>query len=160
MYNINVKKIAVIGYGSTLRSDDRAGIDAVKALRRLYKKGTQVQFFEGYSAVDLLELFGQFECMILVDTGNIGKPPGGFVRLTLEKAKLRDENVLFTHNVNFKAMLDVARQLNLSVPKIVFYLIQPANLGIGEKLTKEVADGVKKMVKEIDKHIRALLREC
>lgn len=154
-----MKKIAVIGYGSTLRSDDRAGIDAVKTLKKLYKRNARVQFFEGYSAVDLLELFERFECIILVDTGNIGKKPGEFARLSLEKAKLRNGNILFTHSVNFKAVLSIAKQLNLAVPEIIFYLIQPARLEIGEKLTKEVAGGVKKMVKKIDEHIRTLLKK-
>jgi hydrogenase maturation protease len=149
-------RVAVIGYGNPLRSDDGAGIEAVRQLELAWKGEARVCFFEGYSGMDLLRLFGQFQHMILIDTADLAKPAGEFTRLPMAQIRFADDWT-FTHGTNFKAALDLAKKLDFPIPPITFYLIQPASLEIGEGLTPHVSRGVDKMVKAVSKEIRAIL---
>jgi hydrogenase maturation protease len=147
-------KIAVIGYGSPLRSDDRAGIDAARKLKKIYRSYNHVEFFEGYTSLDILKLFDKFHRIIIVDAGDINKKPGEFIRLPMQEVKFRkSEFAGFTHALNFESTISLAKKLKMPIPEIVFYLIQPASLDFGEELSKDVSDGMKKLTMKIREEI-------
>jgi len=52
-----------------------------------------------------------------------------------------------------KQLLKNAKEMNLNIPEIVFYLIEPKDVEIGEELTPEVEEGFKKMIEEITEEI-------
>lgn len=139
-------KTAVIGYGSTLRKDDGAGIFVVREIKKLNLEN--VECFEGYTAIDLLELFNEFEDFIIIDTGNINKKPGEFVKVNYKDLDLADDTSL-SHNTNFKNIIALAKNLNYKIPNITFYIIQPKEMDIGEGLSENVKKGVDKIVEEL-----------
>ena len=143
--------IAVVGYGSLIRSDDSAGLKAVEILKERFGE-ENLGFFYGYNAVDLLGEFENYNKFIIIDSAFLEKNPGEYVRGSIYDIDMPDDTSS-SHTTNFKELLKNAKEMNLNIPEIVFYLIEPKDVEIGEELTPEVEEGFKKMIEEITEEI-------
>jgi hydrogenase maturation protease len=144
-------KTAVVGYGNLVRSDDAAGIIAIEKLQEMIGD-SDAEFFYGYNAVDLLSEMDSFQRFILIDAAMLGKRAGEYIRVLHGDLRFADDTA-FGHGANFKSLVQTAESLGISCPKIVFYLIQPKETGMGETVSAEVQEGLAKMLDEIAKEI-------
>lgn len=144
--------IAIVGYGSLIRGDDSAGLKAVEKLREKFDE-QNLGFFYGYNAVDLLGEFENYNKFIIIDSAFLKKNPGEFIRGNINEINMPDDTSS-SHTTNFKVLLNNAKDMRLNIPEIVFYLIEPKNVEIGEELTHEVKEGFDKMIEKISEEIR------
>ncbi|MFW6450387.1 MAG: hydrogenase maturation protease [Nanoarchaeota archaeon] len=146
-------RIAVIGYGSKIRNDDAAGIRVVDILKKRLKSYQNVQFFYGFNNIDLLGRFDEFDRFYIIDCAFISKEPGKFLRGNIEEINFTDDS-MNSHTTNFTSLVKDAKDMGIAIPEIFFYLIQPKNTEIGERMDKEVQRGLKGIVKAIETEIK------
>lgn len=144
-------KTLVVGYGSDIRSDDAAGIFAINYLKeRLDSKDykEKVELMTGLGAIDLVNLFNDYEHLLLIDAAFLDKEPGFYSRVEYGEIDFPDDSS-FSHDMNFASLIPLAKSLDYSVPKMVFYLIQPKVLEVGETLSENMKAGFDKMMVQI-----------
>ncbi len=149
-------KVAVIGYGSTIRSDDSAGIVVMRGLERRFRANRDIEFFEMCHGVDLLAMFEKFDRIIMIDSGSINKMPGEFRRFRFSELKQHADTSM-SHSLQFSLIGETAGKMGYKMPEIVVYVIQPKKMDIGEKLSPEVKTGVKRMIPVIEEELLSIL---
>jgi hydrogenase 3 maturation protease len=140
----NAKRIALLGIGSTLRSDDAAGaMVAEQAAKKIRGEKKQPAFKVFFGATAPENLTGEIRTfkpshVIMVDSANLGVKPGT-VQL-LDPAKIGGIS-FSTHALPLKMMADYLRE---SIKcKVLIVGIQPKSLEFGEKVSPEVRKAVK-----------------
>ena len=56
-----------------------------------------------------------------------------------------NNDTTFSHDTNFKQLLPLAVSMGYKIPELVFYLMQPKTMVMGDKLSYEVEQGYEKM---------------
>ncbi len=139
------KKIAVIGIGSSLKSDDAAGIIIAEKLEK--SSNPKLKVFIGSTAPE--NLTGEIikygpSHIIIIDSANMEQEPGNIQLIEPEDAG----GVSFTsHMLPIKIMVDYL--LESIKCEILIIGIQPKSLEFGGNLSKEVADSVKQITEAI-----------
>jgi hydrogenase 3 maturation protease len=142
------RRVAVLGVGSVLRSDDAAGVRVADALGRHRLPG--VATLNGGSApenctAELRQISPSH--LVIVDCAQMGEPPGA-IRL-IDAADIG--GVSFgTHSLPLSVLADyVAQEIGCRVTVVG---IQPASIEFGEGLSPEVSAAVEE--------VTLALKEC
>lgn len=143
----NAKKIAVIGIGSDLRSDDAAGLLVAEELRK--SKIPKLKVFIGATAPE--NLTGEIikykpSHIIIIDSAEMNQKPGTVLLINPEEAG----GISFSsHMLPIKMMVDYLYGSLES--EILIIGIQPKSLIFGEDVSEEVKSSVKKISNLIQK---------
>ncbi|MDD4980140.1 MAG: hydrogenase 3 maturation endopeptidase HyCI [Candidatus Omnitrophica bacterium] len=127
-------KVAIVGIGNTMRSDD--GVGSVLASRLKDKVAFKV-FDVGVSPENYLEKIIKEEpdTIVIIDAVDFGAKPGEF--RILEARDLKTTNLFATHNASISLTINYL-QSNLKAD-IIILIIQPESIAFGEGLSREVA---------------------
>ena len=148
-------RIAVMGVGSELRSDDAAGLLALERLRESHGKKqvpssssmacarkVSLKLFNGGTAPEnLTGAIRRFSpaCLVIIDAVDLGIKAGAFGLVDISRAA----HVFLTHKLPLKLMLDF---MNSEMKfKTVFIGIQPGCLEFGETVSAEVASAARRV---------------
>lgn len=145
-------KLAVLGIGSDLRSDDIAGISASESLLKLRsrKKKGRLRVFFGSSAPE--NLTGEIKKfapthLIMIDSVELRESPGTIILLRPQDI---GKDVSFsTHKMPARALIDYFAHYIKS--DIILIGIQPKNIEFGKKPSSLVINSAKEVAKIIDK---------
>lgn len=143
----NAKKVAVIGIGSELRSDDAAGLLVAEKLQK--SKIPKLKVFLGATAPE--NLTGEIikykpSHIIIIDSAEMNQKPGTALLINPEEAG----GISFSsHTLPIKMMVDYLSESLKS--EILIIGIQPKTLMFGENVSKEVMGSVKKISNLIQK---------
>ena len=144
-------KIAVLGIGSVLRSDDAAGFLVAEELKKI--KHSKLKVFFGSTAPE--NLTGEIikyrpTHIIIIDSADVDREPGFILLIDPEEVG----GISFTsHMLPVKMMVDYL--LESLKCEIIIIGIQPKILEFGETISKEV----KKSTKQISDYICQILKE-
>ena len=84
----------------------------------------------GAGGLELLDLVDGWKRVVIVDAAEIGKEAGEFVRFTPSDARLASRADSFSgHGVGLSEVLALAEALGRELPEIVFFGVQPAEMG-------------------------------
>lgn len=161
-------KMAVIGLGNRLLSDEGAGLHAVELLKEKLKKKNGAPDVD----VDLVEagtpgpgLFYQFdgrEKIIFIDAGNCGLKPGEYKRFRPREVVSRKETNRYSlHEFDLIECLEMAKSIQKTGKvDVVIYCIQPSEMKMTETLSPVVKKSLPFLVQEVyDDVIRGLHHE-
>jgi hydrogenase 3 maturation protease len=139
-------RVAVLGIGSKLRSDDAAGIVTAQKIEKLSSKKklqSQLKVFIGETAPE--NLTGEIKRfqpshLIIIDAADLGHNPGQVS--TIDPQKI--EGISFcTHRLPLKVLINYLRQsCNCEVMIIG---IQPKDVSVCGPISKEVSEAVKEL---------------
>jgi hydrogenase 3 maturation protease len=145
------RRLAVVGIGSFLRSDDAAGMIAAEGLAGFQpKSGIALKAFLGGAAPE--NLTGQIKTfkpthILLVDAASLGEKAGAVKVFSPEQTA----GVCFcTHQMPLKILADYLREALSCAVEIIG--IQPKSLAFGEKVSREVkrsAEAVAQAIKRV-----------
>jgi len=137
------KKLVILGVGSELMQDDKAGPDITVFLEKKYGPNhPKVRIFTGYTTPenftkDIADF--QPEHVIIVDAANLNLAYGELTDLPVDRIT---DFSLGTHKLSLIMMIKfLAETVN---PKFSVLAIQYKSVAFGEKMTKEMKTGVKK----------------
>lgn len=139
-------KIAFLGVGSPLRSDDNIGNRMVAALEERLKAGPEreYRFYQGESAPEnftgAIRAFNP-EYLMVFDAAELGKPPGTFALIAPDKI---DGIGFASHVLPLKI---ICNYLSSAVGGQIFLIgVQPRSLEFGENLSPAVEGSINEFV--------------
>jgi hydrogenase maturation protease len=146
-------RIAILGIGNLLRSDDGVGLQVIEALRQ-EKLGDTVGLFEGLSGLDIFDAIKGYDKIIIVDAIQTGSLPGSIHSLSLDDLKKKQAIHSFsTHlNIDFLSMIELAKKLfPEKIPEDVIIMAVEAEdiTTISDKCTPKVARAIQKVIEKI-----------
>lgn len=155
-------KLAIIGLGNWLLSDEGTGLHAIELLRnRLNQESTKLPITvdlvdAGTPGMNLLHQFDEREKIIFIDAGNCGLQPGQYRRFTPDQVfSIKKSNNFSLHEFDLIKFLEFAKQLDFtSHTEIVVYCMQAHTVEMSEKLSDTVRETLPLLVEDIINEIK------
>ena len=146
----SVKPILILGLGNPLRGDDGVGCRVVEALS-LEALPPQVEAMDGGTpGIGLLHLIEGRRRVILVDAAEMGRPPGSVARFLPGDVRLAvSAEGVSLHHSGVAETLALARALNLALPDLVVFGVQPTRVNWDPDLSPEVRAAVAQVVQAV-----------
>ncbi len=132
-------KIAVLGIGNILLSDDGIGVRAVEALRDRYDFPESVEVIDGGTmGLDLLPFIEGKDRMLIIDAVDSGKQPGTIEKLEGEDIPKFLSLKMSVHQIGLPDMLSAAHMMGIIPEEMCLIGIQPKTLETGLALSDEI----------------------
>ncbi|MGD2103555.1 MAG: hydrogenase maturation protease [Anaerolineae bacterium] len=130
----------ILGLGNPLRGDDGVGPRLVEGLKRRCLPEGVTALDGGTGGLDLIRLLEERRRVVIVDAADVGREPGEYVRFTPDQVRLAGaSNALSLHHAGLSEVLMLADALDLELPEIVIFGVQPEAIGWHEGLSPAVA---------------------
>ncbi len=143
----------VLGIGSPLNRDDRAGLLVVELLE---ERGVQAQTASLYSpGFELIDKILDFDRVVIVDAASFGHKPGT-VTLCLAEELAQGMYTNMSHALSINQALELGHLcFKEEMPKdIALILIEAGDMTpFSDQLTPEVAESVAKAADEVDAYL-------
>jgi hydrogenase maturation protease len=145
-----INPILVLGLGNPLQSDDGVGCHVIKALESHALAGDIDLIDGGTLGVGLVNLFEGRRWIIVVDAAEMGESPGTIKRLEPKDVREANSGTPYSlHHLGVAEALQLASALNLPLPKITLFGIQPMRIGWGDTLSAPVQVAIPHVVSAI-----------
>jgi hydrogenase maturation protease len=146
--------ILVMAVGNILRQDDGFA-DAVLQRLEAMELPEDVELFDaGTSAIDLMDIFGGREKLVVIDAVRGGQAPGTLYRFSPEQVEAQALPMNSLHQVGLIETLRLGELVDCKPKETVVIGVQPQETGLGIGLTPKAAAAVEAAValvlKEID----------
>ncbi len=148
-------RIAIMGFGNPVRSDDAVGIYVIEQLRQPLEEAEHISLFDmGTSAFEVLFQLKGHQQIILVDAVvNTGDPVGTLYRLPAEEVQRapQDDPMVFLHSLKWDQALSYAKKLlQDDYPEdIQVYLIAVEDTRLEVSMSEEVQQAGNQVVERI-----------
>lgn len=124
-------RIAVLGVGNLLLSDEGVGPTVVAYLADRWRLPPGVELVDGATAgLELVSLFERTDHLVVVDTVRAGAEPGALYRFTPadvpETAGVRSR--ISAHQISFMDAWSLAVLIETPVPEMVIIGVEPADI--------------------------------
>lgn len=150
--------VLVLGLGNILLADEGVGVRVIEALQMEHRYPDGVDLVDGgTSGMDLIDVIGGRDCVILIDAVSAGKPPGTLLRFEGEALDQGLHTRMSPHEVGIGDVLSVLRLMDRSPSRVILYGIVPESLDLSLDLTPKVAAARDQAVLAIDAELRAIL---
>ena len=141
--------ILVLGLGNSILTDDAVGFAVIEEVGKRIDRGDVTVSEASVGGLSLLDLVVDYDEVIIIDAIQTGaSQPGEIHRLSPDefRGSLRAAS---THDITFATALELARQLDMDIPKhIVIFAVEAVDVEtFGQELTAAVAAAVPKVVK-------------
>jgi len=151
----NEKKFLIVGVGNLYRGDDSVGILIARYFRRCFKKSVKIVDID-ISFEELIDIWGDFDLVILVDAVHSGKGAGEIYRFEdiseLLKSGLK---LISSHNVGIVEYIELAKLLGSLPKRFIVYGISGENFEIGGFISPNVKDACRRLIPKIVAEVKA-----
>lgn len=142
-------KTLILGLGNSILTDDAVGFAVIEEVGKRIDRGDVTVSEASVGGLSLLDLVVDHDKVIIIDAiQTAAGQPGEIHRLSPNESRgsLRAAS---THDISFATALELARQLDMDIPKhIVIFAVEAVDVEtFGEELTPAVAAAVPKVVK-------------
>lgn len=152
------RSVLVLGLGNPLRGDDAVGPRVVEELsRRDLPEGVTV-LDGGTGGLDLLRILERWERAVIVDAADVGREPGRFVRFAPDRARLTPTTGyrFSLHHAGLGEALRLADALDLPLPEMVIFGMQPAEIGWSDGLSPTVETALPALIDAVLREIAGI----
>lgn len=137
----------ILGLGNPLRGDDGIGPRVVGELIRCGLPHRVTALDGGTGGLDLLRVLEGRERVVIVDAADVGQEPGQFVRFRPHQARLVGaEDGFSLHEAGLSEVLALAGALGQTLPDLVVFGVQPADVGWRDGLSPPVESALPALV--------------
>ena len=148
------RSVLVLGLGNPLRGDDGMGSRVVEELIRRELPEGVTALDGGTGGLDLLQVLEGWERVVVVDAADVGREPGQFVRFTPDQARLAEAADRFSlHHAGLSEVLALANALGRTLPEMVVFGVQPAEVDWREGLSLAVENALPALVDAVLKDV-------
>ncbi len=137
---------AVIGIGNTLMADDGIGSVLVERAKERFGNVSNVVFLdEGTIGFGLVHVIKDYDDVIIIDSGDMGKVPGEFAVFSPEDVRSSKFcQGLSLHESDLLKVLEASRAMGELPTRLRILAIQPKEIGwngtISRELTERIGD--------------------
>jgi hydrogenase maturation protease len=147
-------KIAVLGIGNLLLSDDGVGVHVIKKLQDEYEFPESVELIDGGTkGLDLLPLFEGKDKILIVDAANFKKEPGTIDTVEGDKIPAFLSSKLSVHQIGLPDTLFAAKLMDITPAEMSLIGIQPKSMETGTELSEVVKDRMDQLIKIVLKKL-------
>ena len=148
-------KLLILGVGNLMMGDDGFGAAAVRELLREPLPDGVVAVDGGTAGIGLAAVIEEAERVVVLDTAEMGKPPGTLVQFSPEEVRSKAaRRQLSLHQSDLLGTLRLMSELG-TCPPVTIVAVQPARVGCGEGLSDEV----RKTLPAVLQLVRALISQ-
>ena len=157
-------KVVVLGVGNSLRHDDAAGLEALRALQALLggrERGERIALrAHEQETLGLIELWTDADAALIVDAVRSGAPPGVVHRVDAARGPVpeRLRSSSSTHAIGVAEAIELARALGRLPAHLVLYGVEGRDFESGEGLSAPVRAAVPGLADELLREARRLAR--
>ena len=145
----------VLGLGNPLRGDDGVGPRIIEELTRRGLPEGVTALDVGNAGLDLLNILEGWERAVIVDAAEMGREPGCFVRFTPDEARLTQAGDHFSlHNAGLGDALALAGALGWTLPELVIFGVQPAEVDWQAGLSLAVEASIPALIDAVMKELK------
>lgn len=150
-------KLAIVGVGSDIMQDDKAGVDVSLSLEKKFgQENPRVRVFTTYTTPenftkDIMDF--RPDHIVIVDAADLGIKPGEIINLPIDR--ITDFSV-GTHKLSLVMMIRFLKET--FNPSFSVIAIQYKSIELGEKMTREVKFAVKKVTAFLSEIIEDVVR--
>ncbi len=135
----NERKIAVLGLGNILLTDEGVGVHAVNAINKRCAFFPPIEIVDGGTmGLDLLPLFQEKDKILIIDAVDFGKAAGliGIIEGDAIPSVLKTK--LSVHHIGLSDVLFTAKLMRTTPLDVCLIGIQPKSLDLGLDMTDEI----------------------
>ena len=150
-----MKPTLILGLGNLLQCDDGVGCRVAQALEQRALPADVDILDAGTPGVGLLNLMQDRQRVIIIDAAEMGLQPGEFRRFGAEDVQLTGaKERISLHRTGIVDTLALAQQLNIALPQIVFYGVQPSHIDWQDGLSQPVQAAMPQVIEAILNEIK------
>ncbi len=147
--------VLVLGLGNPLRGDDGVGPRIIAELTRQGLPDGVTALDVGNAGLDLLNILEGWERAVIVDAADMGREAGCFVRFTPDEVRLAQAGDQYSlHNAGLSEVLALADALGRTLPELVIFGVQPAELGWQAELSSAVEAAIPALTGAVMEELR------
>ena len=140
------QRIAVLGLGNLIYSDDGAGLEALRRLAGSPSLPRGVDLIDGgLGGLEIAVRLEDAARVIILDAVDVGAPPGTVVRMSVDGLDGLPAGGA-VHQLNIADLLSVLRLMGRPPKAMVLLGIQPQTLALGAFLSPAVESGLPRLV--------------
>ena len=142
----------ILALGNPLRGDDGVGPAVVTALRQARLPADVSLNDDGGRGLMTALLTGEYRRVIIVDAVDVGGRPGEWLRFSPNEVAFDRGDSEWSgtlHRADLDGVLTIGQELNITLPDIVIYGIQPLDMGWSPELSEPVQKAVPEVCKAI-----------
>jgi hydrogenase maturation protease len=145
--------VLVIGIGNPFRSDDRAGLEVARRMKRSANDRLAVLEFGG-NPLALLDIWKGFDEVLLIDAVTSKSQPGTFQIINaVEQSIPASMFNTSTHNLSVAEAIEMARNLERLPKRLLVYGIEGKKFQFGETLSPQMNGVIEEVVHHILSHV-------
>ena len=150
-------KIAVIGIGNILLSDEGIGVHTVQHMMK-HPNMPEVEIIDAGTCADIMMLISDsVEHVIVIDAANGGGDPGDIYRFTPEEIDTAG-SMFSLHENNLVAGIKMLPLYNRELKSVIIFGIEPKSMESGLELSPVIALKVPRLIELICKEITNLIQ--
>lgn len=152
--------VLVIGVGNLLRGDDAVGILVARKLSSRFGPEVVVREHHGDGA-DLLELWKEWESVIVVDAMSSGAAAGTVFRFVIpyDEAVIPSFRSGSTHTVGLGEAIELGRSLRALPKQLIVFGIEGEQFWLGSGISPPVSVQIEALVEMISGEVSLLSRQ-
>jgi hydrogenase maturation protease len=148
-------RVAVLGVGNILLSDEGMGVHAVNALAAQYDLPPEVNVIDGgTSAMDCVDAIANVDLLVIADCMRSKQPPGTITRLEGDELQAFFRTKISPHQVGVCDVLATLLFHDLQPKRTVLIGIEPLSLELGLEPTPLLAERLPALVEAIAAELR------
>jgi len=135
------KKVLIAGVGNLLLKDEGLGIHVVRELNKMeLPEDVEVRDC-GTMGLELLNLFSEYDKVIVIDAIRGGGEPGEVYKFSLDEVKLKKgRRLLSMHHLDLNTLLELGREIGVLPSEVVIIGAEPGEIELEIGLSKEVRE--------------------
>ena len=136
-----MSKIALLGIGNILEKDDGVAIYATQYLQKNYTFSPSIEIINGgVEGINLLNLFMEYEEILILDAIEIEDEPGSIYHIPSEKLTGYGLNSGGAHEIGVLQCFDILELMAKPLPKSSVIGIVPAEIDVAIALSKSIEE--------------------
>jgi hydrogenase maturation protease len=135
-----VRRVAVLGVGNLVMSDEGAGVHCVQQLAASGQLPAGVAAIDGGTSThELLDDLSDLDLLVVIDAVATGGAPGTLIRLEGDRIPQAFSNKLSPHQHGINDLLATLTLIDRAPRRVVLHGVTPARIALGLELSAEVA---------------------
>ena len=147
-------RIVIMGTGNILLKDEGIGVHVIRALEAEALPENVEIVDGGTAALDVLQLLGDVDRLIVVDAVRGGDEPGAIYRLSPNDILEQRSECLSLHQLGLLDALQMAEKLGRAPREVIIIGIQPKEVSLGLDPSAEVKQQIPRAIEVIKRLIR------